>query len=160
MTLTVTGFLFDVTGNYQLAFCTAGVAIASAGIICLPLRYLQKCNTAQRSLDAVEKTRAMRAEERQHDTRAVKSAPALRTNTLIGDAKLFTSTTLLTGSHGFIGLPNPYIRHTDTPCDVIDDTRASTDQIHIRTQTLNKLTSKLSQSESVLNKSYKQRDPI
>ncbi len=37
------GFLFDVTGDYEVAFYVAGAAIATAGLICLPLRMVSRC---------------------------------------------------------------------------------------------------------------------
>ena len=40
----ITGFLFDVTGHYELAFIVAGAAICGAGVICLPLRIFRRCS--------------------------------------------------------------------------------------------------------------------
>ena len=41
------GVLYDVTGEYDPAFYMAGAAIAMAGVICLPLRFLSRCEAAR-----------------------------------------------------------------------------------------------------------------
>ena len=42
-TLHVLGFLYDITGTYNLSFYIAGTFIMMAGVINLPLRQLKKC---------------------------------------------------------------------------------------------------------------------
>lgn len=110
-----TGFLFDSTGDYTLAFCTAGAAIAISGIICLPLRYIHQCDSTRQSLEQVEKALVIKAEEAQNtnNSYACVTAPTLRTNALIKDARLYSSKSLLATSHSSIGLPNPYISYDD-----------------------------------------------
>ncbi|ELT98460.1 hypothetical protein CAPTEDRAFT_177636 [Capitella teleta] len=49
------GFLYDVTGTYDLAFYVAGASIATAGLICLPLRMLSQCTDTKDLVDLAEK---------------------------------------------------------------------------------------------------------
>ena len=42
------GFLYDLTGDYEVAFWVAGITIAAAGVICLPLRVFRRCEGADR----------------------------------------------------------------------------------------------------------------
>ncbi len=35
--------LFEITGDYDVAFYIAGAAIAISGLVCMPLRMLGKC---------------------------------------------------------------------------------------------------------------------
>jgi len=45
----VAGFLYDLTGHYELAFWVAGSTIVIAGLICVPLRTFRRCEGAPRS---------------------------------------------------------------------------------------------------------------
>ena len=152
------GFLFDVTGTYDLAFYTAGAAIASAGIICLPLRFIQRCDggATQRSIEQVEKSIAVRAEQNGEPT--LKAAPQQKA--LISEHRLYSSATLLAGSHISIGLPNPYISYDkESSNSSASQVGASMEELRARSakhkQHLLKnvlCDQKLSRSEPVINK--------
>ena len=55
--------LYDITGDYDLAFYVAGASMAAAGVICLPLRIFKKCDCGMTSLNRQEREFSERLHE-------------------------------------------------------------------------------------------------
>ncbi len=51
--------MFDATGAYEVTFYVAGAAIATAGVICLPLRVFGKCEGTRAAIAHYNKERAI-----------------------------------------------------------------------------------------------------
>ena len=116
------GFLFDITGNYRAAFVTAGVAIASAGVICLPLRCIHRRNIHNDAVslykehsrmehrtsceeNAVNKHMALVVDT---DSNSTASVQLLENEALHDYQRNRASSRRLLGSHQYIGSLNPY----------------------------------------------------
>ena len=133
------GVLFELTGSYREAFCTAGVTIASAGLICLPLRYTIKCYNQRRSnlhvtiIDKPASQTDLNMVSKRETHRAA-SAPNLGSDAVRRSANWFTSRVLLSSSHWLVGLPPNICSSPGNDMDMHD-----TSTVHIQTQHSSKL---------------------
>ena len=106
----IKGVLYEMTGSYREAFCTAGVTIASAGLICLPLRYTIKCYNQRRSnlhVTIIDKKPASQGGLHlgsKLEARTVASSPFSDLDAR-GSATWLASRALLSSSHWLVGLP-------------------------------------------------------
>ena len=62
--MSATGWMYDVTGSFNVSFYVAGTTIALAGVICLPLRRVAKWyNNYKRQYMLKEKSKKKNSKE-------------------------------------------------------------------------------------------------